>query len=163
MTVTICPATTSDPVRAGPLVLAATVNCTVPLPAPVGVFTVRKPVAACAVQVQVAADAVTVTDEVVAVSATETVAGATVNVHGGIDVVVVVDVVELVDVVAGGGGELDCDMVTAPNDSGLPGQSLIISAPCRFIDDGPMGPLKTRWAVHVPTVVRRTPWNSPPF
>ena len=113
--------------------MAAAVNWTVPLPAPVGVFTVRKRVAACAVQVHVAADAVTVTDEVVAVSGTETVGGATVNVHAAMDVVVVVSTC------GGGGGEFDCVMLTELNDSGLPAQSRIISPPCRFIDPGSHG------------------------
>ena len=78
MTVTVCPATVNVPVRGAPVVLAATLKVTEPMPDPVApVVTVIQGAAGVAVQEQDVPD-VTLSVRLVAIASTSNVVGVTV-------------------------------------------------------------------------------------
>jgi hypothetical protein len=82
VTVNVCPAIATVPVRAAP-VFAATVTATLALPVPLVRSTVIHAAPGVAVQAHVGADAVTATGPDPPVSGTFWLAGAIENVHGG--------------------------------------------------------------------------------
>ena len=80
MTVTVWPATVNVPVRAVPVVLAATLNVTEPMPDPLAPVTVIQDVVVVAVQEQ-AVPAMTLTVRLVAIASTAKLSGVTLPVQ----------------------------------------------------------------------------------
>ena len=80
MTVTVWPATVNVPVRAVPVVLAATLNVTEPMPDPLAPVTVIQDVVVVAVQEQ-AVPAMTLSVRLLAVASTVKLSGVTVPVQ----------------------------------------------------------------------------------